>query len=46
MTIPGNGATSTIILGFDYVYENLNGNESILINFSTPGCETFPIQKP
>lgn len=46
MTIPGKGATSTIILGFDYVYENLNGNESILINFSTPGCETFPIQKP
>ena len=45
VTIPGNNTTSTIIFTFDKNYHNSSGN-SIIINLSTPGCESFPIHKP
>jgi Flp pilus assembly protein TadG len=45
VTIPGNNTTSTIIFTFDKNYQNSSGN-SIIINLSTPGCESFPIHKP
>jgi Flp pilus assembly protein TadG len=45
VTIPGNNRTSTIIFTFDKNYHNPSGN-SITINLSTPGCESFPIHKP
>ena len=45
VTIPGNNTTSKIIFTFDKHYQNSSGN-SIIINLSTPGCESFPIHKP
>ena len=46
VTIPGNNRTSTIIFTFDNVYQTQNGNESITIGLSTPGCEGITIHKP
>src|SRR6266508_4354783 len=46
VTIPGNNTTSTLVFIFDNNYQNVNGNESITINLSTPGCENYPIHKP
>ena len=46
VTIPGNNATSTIVFTFDRTYQISNDSESIVINLSTPGCESFPIQSP
>jgi hypothetical protein len=46
VTIPGNNRTSTIIFTFDKNYQNKNNNESITINLSTSGCESYPIHKP
>ena len=46
VTIPGNNITSPIIFAFDKNYQNANGSESIVINLSTPGCESYPIHKP
>lgn len=43
--IPGNNAISTIVFTFDKAYEN-PGTTFILINLSTPGCESLPIQSP
>jgi hypothetical protein len=45
VTIPGNGAVTTIIFTFDHNYSNSSGN-SITINLSTPGCEATPIHNP
>jgi Flp pilus assembly protein TadG len=45
VTIPGNNITSTIIFTFDRNYQNPSGN-SITINLSTIGCESYPIQRP
>jgi len=45
VTIPGNNVTSTIIFAFDKNYQNPSGN-SITINLSTVGCESYPIHKP
>ena len=45
VTIPGNNVTSTINFTFDRNYQNSSGN-SIIINLSTIGCETFPIHNP
>lgn len=45
LTIPGNNITSTIIFTFDRNYQNPSGN-SITINLSTIGCESYPIQRP
>ena len=42
LTIPGNNTMSTIIFTFDKNYQTPSGN-SITINLSTPGCESFPI---
>jgi Flp pilus assembly protein TadG len=46
VTIPGNNITTPIIFAFDKNYQNANGSESIVINLSTPGCESFPIHRP
>jgi len=46
VTIPGNNLTSTITFTFDKNYQNKNNNESITINLSTIGCESYPIHKP
>jgi len=46
VTIPGNNLTSTITFTFDANYQNKNNNESITINLSTIGCESYPIHKP
>ena len=43
--IPAN-STSTVTFTFDQNYANPNGNESIVIHLSTPGCEDFPIKSP
>jgi len=45
VTIPGNNITSTIIFTFDKNYQNPSGN-SITINLSTVGCESYPIHRP
>lgn len=45
LTIPGNNITSTIYFTFDKNYQNSSGN-SITINLSTVGCESYPIQRP
>jgi Flp pilus assembly protein TadG len=45
VTIPEN-ATTTIIFTFNNVYQNPNGSESLVIDLSTPGCESFPIHSP
>jgi Flp pilus assembly protein TadG len=42
VTIPGNNTMSTIIFTFDKNYQSPSGN-SITINLSTPGCESYPI---
>jgi Flp pilus assembly protein TadG len=39
-------ATSILTFRFDNSYENPNGGEAVLITFSTPGCEQFPIRRP
>ncbi|MCI0610878.1 MAG: pilus assembly protein [Anaerolineae bacterium] len=44
--IPGNNVTTPIIFTFDKNYQITDGTESIVINLSTPGCESFPIQRP
>lgn len=46
LDLPGNGAISTITFTFADDYENVNGSESIVINLSTPGCESSPIRRP
>jgi hypothetical protein len=43
LTIPGNGAVSTITFTFDKSYDLFDNSEEILIKLSTPGCESFPI---
>jgi hypothetical protein len=43
VSIPGGGATSTIIFTFHQSYDHSDGSEEILINLSTPGCELYPI---
>jgi Flp pilus assembly protein TadG len=43
--IPAN-SPSTVTFTFDQNYVNPDGNESIIIHLSTPGCEDFPIQSP
>ena len=45
VTIPGNNITSSIIFTFERNYQNPSGN-SITINLSTIGCESYPIQRP
>jgi len=45
LTIPGNGAVSTIIFTFNQSYDKFDNSEEILINLSTPGCENFPIHQ-
>lgn len=45
VTIPGNNITSTIIFTFDKNYQNPSSN-SITINLSTAGCESYPIHRP
>jgi Flp pilus assembly protein TadG len=45
LTMPAS-ATSILTFLFDNNYANPDGNESILINLSTPGCEQFPIRRP
>jgi len=45
VTIPGNNVTSTIKFTFDRNYQNSSGN-SIIVNLSTIGCESFPIHSP
>jgi Flp pilus assembly protein TadG len=44
VTIPAN-TTSTITFTFDKNYANPSNN-SITINLSTPGCESYPIHNP
>jgi len=46
VVIPGNNATSAIMFTFDKNYQNRNNAESIVINLSTPGCESYTIRKP
>lgn len=46
LTIPGNNVTSAIQFTFDKNYQNKNNAESIVINLSTPGCESYPIRRP
>jgi Flp pilus assembly protein TadG len=46
VTIPGNNVTTPIIFAFDKNYQNKSNTESITINLSTPGCESFPIHSP
>lgn len=46
VTIPGYNVTTPIIFTFDKNYQNKSNTESITINLSTPGCESFPIHKP
>jgi hypothetical protein len=46
VTIPGNNVTSAIMFTFDRNYQTKNNLESILINLSTPGCESYPIRMP
>lgn len=46
VTIPGNNATSTLIFTFNKAYNNPGINDLLVINLSTPGCESFPIQSP
>ena len=43
--VPGNNAQSTITFIFDRNYQT-RGNPSIVINLSTPGCESTPIRNP
>jgi len=43
LIIPGNGTVSTITFTFDQSYDKFDNSEEILINLSTPGCESFPI---
>jgi len=44
MIMPAN-ATSIVIFTFNQEYQN-TGGESIVINLSTPGCESYPIHNP
>jgi len=44
LDLPGNNAISTITFTFDDDYQNPNGSESIVINLSTPGCESSQIR--
>ncbi|HEY3476317.1 MAG TPA: hypothetical protein VGK56_17015, partial [Anaerolineales bacterium] len=39
-------ATSIITFTFDQNYENANGNESITVTLSTPGCENVVLRRP
>jgi len=43
LTIPGNGTVSTITFTFNQSYDKFDNSEEMLINLSTPGCESFPI---
>ena len=45
LTIPGNNSTSTIVFTFGRAYKT-PGTQSIVINLSTPGCESYPIHNP
>jgi hypothetical protein len=46
LSLPGNGAISTLTITFDDDYQHPNGSESIVINLSTPGCENSQIRWP
>jgi hypothetical protein len=46
LTIPGNNQTSIITFTFDKNYQTTDGTESIVINLSTPGCESYQIHRP
>ena len=43
LIISGNGTVSTITFTFNQSYDNFDNSEEILINLSTPGCQSFPI---
>jgi hypothetical protein len=43
LTIPGNGTVSTITFTFSQSYDKFDTSEEILMNLSTPGCQSFPI---
>ena len=43
LIIPGNGTVSTITFTFHQSYDKIDNSEELLINLSTPGCESFPI---
>jgi Flp pilus assembly protein TadG len=45
VTIPGNGATSTILFTFDGQYKNPSG-EAIIITLSNPECAGITIHRP
>jgi Flp pilus assembly protein TadG len=45
ITIPGNGAESTILFTFDQEYTNPNGNEEIVITLSDP-CPGIVVRSP
>jgi hypothetical protein len=45
LTIPGNGAVTTITFTFDQTYDKMDRSEELLINLSTPGCELTPLHK-
>ncbi len=40
--LPGDGVKSTLTFTFNYPYV-YPGGEELQINFSTPGCEMYPI---
>jgi hypothetical protein len=44
LTIPPGGSI-TIVFTFHQSYDRSDGSEEILINLSTPGCESFPIHE-
>jgi hypothetical protein len=39
LTIPPGG-TITIVFTFDQTYDRSDGSEEVLVNLSTPGCDT------
>jgi hypothetical protein len=43
MVMPAN-AISQVLFEFNNNYQNLSGQESIVIHLSTPGCENYVIQ--
>jgi hypothetical protein len=43
LTIPGNSTVSMITFTFNQSYDVFDNSEEILINLSTPGCQSFPI---
>jgi hypothetical protein len=45
VVLPAN-ATSKLTFTFDKIYDRPSGNEQIQVQFSTPGCENYPVIRP